>query len=151
MAGPGVGDRGPEFTLPGTGGHDYSLSDYKGRPVVLVFYPQDNSPVCLKQLRSYSDGLSSFDDLGAQVLGLSPQSVASHEEFAARIGARFPLLADLDKAVGQDYGILGPLGFYRRSVFVLDGTGTIRYVRRSLTNLAFVDREQLVEAARAAT
>ena len=150
MADPGVGDPGPDFTLPGTGGRDYRLSDYAGRPVLLVFYPQDNSPVCMKQLRSYSDGMSSFEDVGAQVLGLSPQTVASHEEFAARIGVRFPLLADSDKAVGQQYGILGPLGFYRRSVFVIDGIGTIRYARRSLTNLAFVDREHLVEAVRAA-
>jgi peroxiredoxin len=150
VADPGVGDPGPDFTLPGTGGRDYRLSDYAGRPVLLVFYPQDNSPVCMKQLRSYSDGMSSFEDVGAQVLGLSPQTVASHEEFAARIGVRFPLLADSDKAVGQQYGILGPLGFYRRSVFVIDGIGTIRYARRSLTNLAFVDREHLVEAVRAA-
>jgi peroxiredoxin len=150
VADPGVGDPGPDFTLPGTGGRDYRLSDYVGRPVVLVFYPQDNSPVCMRQLRSYSDGLSSFEDVGAQVLGLSPQTVASHEAFAARIGVRFPLLADSEKAVGQQYGILGPLGFYRRSVFVIDGTGIIRYVRRSLTNLAFVDRDHLVEAVRAA-
>jgi peroxiredoxin len=148
--GVGVGDRAPDFTLPGTGGRDYTLSDYAGRPVLLVFYPQDNSPVCLRQLRSYSDGLSSFEDVGAQVLGLSPQTVTSHEAFAERIGVRFPLLADADKAVGERYGILGPLGFYRRSVFVIDGAGIVRYLRRSLTNLAFVDREHLVEAVRAA-
>jgi peroxiredoxin len=146
----GVGDPAPDFTLPGTGGRDYRLSDYAGRPVLLVFYPQDNSPVCMRQLRSYSDGLSSFEDVGAQVLGLSPQTVASHEAFAEKIGVRFPLLADTDKAVGEQYGILGPLGFYRRSVFVIDGTGIVRYVRRSLTNLAFVDRDHLVEAVRAA-
>jgi peroxiredoxin len=150
VVGPGIGDPGPDFTLPGTGGRDYRLSEYGGRPVLLVFYPQDNSPVCIRQLRSYSEGLSSFEDVGAQVLGLSPQSVASHEAFAERVGVRFPLLADSDKAVGGQYGILGPLGFYRRSVFVVDGARTIRYVRRSMTNLAFVDREHLVDAVRAA-
>jgi peroxiredoxin len=150
VVGPGVGDPGPDFALPGTGGRDYSLSEYAGQPVLLVFYPQDNSPVCVRQLRSYSEGLSSFENVGAQVLGLSPQSVASHEEFADRVGVRFPLLADSNKAVGEQYGILGPLGFYRRSVFVVDAGGTIRFARRSMTNLAFVDREQLVEAVRAA-
>jgi peroxiredoxin len=117
--------------------------------VLLVFYPLDNSPVCILQLRSYSEGLSSFADVGAQVLGVSPQSVASHEAFAKRFDVRFPLLADTDKAVGQRYGILGPMGFYRRSVFVLDGAGIIRYVRRSMTNLAFIERGDLVQAVRA--
>ena len=148
---PGVGDRGPDFTLPGTGGVDYHLADYLGRSVLLVFYPLDNSPVCILQLRSYSDGLSSFADVGAQVIGLSPQSVASHEAFAERFNVRFPLLADADKAVGASYGILGPLGFYRRSVFVLDAEGIIRYVRRSMTNLAYVERGDLVEAVRASS
>jgi peroxiredoxin Q/BCP len=62
---PGVGDPAPDFTLPGTGGQDYTLSDCRGRPVLLVFYPEDNSPVCTLQLRSYSEGLAGFDDLGA--------------------------------------------------------------------------------------
>jgi peroxiredoxin Q/BCP len=146
---PGVGDPGPDFVLPGTGGVDYHLADYRGGSVLLVFYPLDNSPVCILQLRSYSDGLSSFADVGAQVIGLSPQSVASHEAFAKRFGVRFPLLADTEKSVGESYGILGPLGFYRRSVFVLDPEGIIRYVRRSMTNLAFVERGDLVQAVRA--
>jgi thioredoxin-dependent peroxiredoxin len=146
---PGVGDPGPDFVLPGTGGVDYHLADYRGGPVLLVFYPLDNSPVCILQLRSYSDGLASFADVGAQVIGLSPQSVESHEVFAKRFGVRFPLLADTGKAVGERYGILGPLGFYRRSVFVLDADGIIRYVRRSMSNLVFVERDDLVEAVRA--
>jgi peroxiredoxin len=137
--------------LAGTGGVDYHLSDYLGGAVLLVFYPQDNSPVCIRQLRSYSEGLSNFSDVGAQVLGLSPQSVTSHEAFARRFDVRFPLLADTNKAVAESYGILGPLGFYRRSVFVLDAAGIIRYVRRSMTNLAYVERGDLVQAVRASS
>jgi peroxiredoxin len=147
-AAPGVGDPAPDFTLPGTGGRDYTLSDCRGRPVLLVFYPEDNSPVCTLQLRSYSEGLAGFDDLGAHVFGLSPQSVASHEAFSAEQGLRFPLLADLDKTVAERYAILGPLGFYRRSVFVVDAEGIIRYARRSMSSLTFVARDDLEQAVR---
>jgi peroxiredoxin Q/BCP len=143
---PGVGDPAPDFTLPGTGGRDYKLSDYRGQPVVLVFYPGDNTPVCTVQLRSYSEGLADFEGVGAQMLGISPQDVASHEEFADREGLRMPLLADVDRSVGESYGILGPLGFYRRSVFVVDSEGTITFARRSLTSMAFVDRDRLLAA-----
>jgi thioredoxin-dependent peroxiredoxin len=146
--GPGLGDVAPDFTLPGTGGRDYTLSEYRGRPVLLVFYPEDNSPVCTLQLRSYSEGLSGFDNVGAQVFGLSPQSVESHEAFAAELGLRFPLLADLDKTVAERYAILGPLGFYRRSVFVIDAEGIIRFVRRSMSSLTFVPRDDLEQAVR---
>ena len=80
---------------------------------------------------------TSFEALGAAVLCLSPQDVASHEEFAASQRLRLPLLSDTDKAVGRAYGILGPLGFYRRSVFVVDRDGVIRFARRSLSNLTY--------------
>lgn len=148
MAGPKVGDRAPEFTLPGTGGRDYSLADYKGRTVVLVFYPGDNTPVCTTQLNSYSDDIGAFEEIGAQVLALSPQDVESHEGFSCRQGGfGFPLLADVDKAVGRAYGILGPLGFYRRSVFVVDGDGVVRYAHRATTGLTYRKTAELVQAA----
>jgi peroxiredoxin Q/BCP len=125
------------------------LHDYQGEPVVLVFYPADHSPVCTQQLRSYSEDLNGFEALGAAVLCLSPQDVASHEEFVAKHGLRLPLLADSDKAVGRAYGIVGPLGFYRRSIFVVGRDGVIRYARRSLSNLTYIPTEQLFEAIRA--
>jgi peroxiredoxin Q/BCP len=150
MPGPGVGDLAPDFTLPGTGGRDYTLSAFRGQPVLLVFYPGDNTPVCTVQLRDYSEGMAAFDEVGAQVLALSPQDVASHEQFASTAGLKMPLLADTERAVGEQYGILGPLGFYRRSVFVVDAAGVIRFARRSLTSMTFVDRDQLVEAIRQA-
>ena len=117
----GVGDRAPAFTLPGTGGRSYSLADFAGRPVVLVFYPGDDTPVCTKQLNSYNDGLEQFDELDAQVLGISAQDVDSHDRFSGKHGFDFPLLADTDKAVAAAYGTLGPIGFPRRSVFIVDG------------------------------
>ena len=75
----GVGDQAPEFTLPGTGDREYSLADFAGRPLVLVFYPGDDTPVCTKQLNAYNDGLDQFSQLDTQVVGISAQDVASHE------------------------------------------------------------------------
>lgn len=146
----GVGDPAPDFTLPGTGGREYSLSEFRGRPVVLVFYPGDNTPVCTLQLTSYSADLSQFEDLGALVLGLSPQDVCSHEGFATKQGIAFPLLADTDKSVGERYGVVGPMGFYRRSVFVIDAKGRIRYAHRATAGLTFKRTPELIEAVRAA-
>jgi thioredoxin-dependent peroxiredoxin len=144
----GPGDEAPDFCLDGTGQHNYCLHDYRGEPVLLVFYPADNSPVCTQQLRSYSEDLNEFEELGATVLCLSPQDVTSHEEFTAAQGLRLPLLSDVGKTVGRAYGILGPLGFYRRSIFVVDRDGVIRFARRSLSNLTYVPTPELVDAIR---
>ena len=145
-----VGEVAPDFTLQGTGDTSYSLSDYKGQPVVLVFYPGDNTPVCTRQLQSYTENWDQFKDIGAVVLALSPQNVESHEGFSCKHGFPFPLLADVDKEVGQAFGILGPLGFYRRSVFVIDGEGVIRYAHRSATGLSYRSTQELVDAVQAA-
>jgi len=148
----GVGEQAPDFTVPGTDGTEagrrsYSLSEFRGRPVVLVFYPADHSPVCTAQLTSYSHDIGQFAHLGAQVLALSPQSVAEHEAFAeANGGFAFPLLEDRDKAVATSYDILGPLGFYRRSIFVLDQTGVIGYAHRATAGLTFRPTSEIVEA-----
>jgi peroxiredoxin Q/BCP len=132
-----VGDRAPSFTLPGTGGREYSLSDFAGRPVVVVFYPGDDTAVCTKQLNSYNDGLSAFDELDAQVIAISAQDVDSHERFAAKHGFSFPLLADVDKNVAAAYGTLGPIGFPRRSVFIIDADGVVRYAHRAIAGLTY--------------
>ena len=149
--GVGVGDRAPAFTLPGTGGKEYSLADYAGQPVVLVFYPGDDTPVCTRQLNSYNDDMSEFDGVGAQVLGISSQDVASHEQFSAKHGFSFPLLADVDKRVAGEYGTLGPLGFPRRSVFVIDAGGVIRYAHRAIAGLTYRPVNELVDAVRSAS
>jgi len=146
----GVGDLAPDFSLDGTGDRSYSLSDYAGQPVVLVFYPGDNTPVCTMQLNTYSSDISQFEELGAQVLAISPQDVDSHEAFAAVHGFSFPLLADTEKSVARAYGILGPVGFYKRSVFVVDSEGIIRYAHRAAAGLTFRKTDELVEAVRAA-
>lgn len=137
----------PDFTLPGTpGGRSYSLGDYRGRLAVLVFYPGDDSPTCTTQLASYSADLDQFAGLGAEVLGISSQDVESHERFSERLGLGFPLLADTDKEVGRAYGLVGPLGFYKRSVFVVDGKGVVRYAHRSPHGLTYRRTDELVRA-----
>ena len=143
-----VGDRAPSFTLPGTspggGVQDYSLADFAGKPVVLAFYPGDDTAVCTKQLNDYNDGFATFNELDAQVLGISPQDVTSHQRFSAKYGFKFPLLADVDKAVARLYGTLGPIGFPRRSVFIVDGAGVVRYAHRAIAGLTFRPASELV-------
>ena len=145
-----VGEVAPPIDLPGTGGLTYSLADQRGHVTVLAFYPGDDTTVCTVQLNSYNDDLGAFSDLGAVVWGISPQGVESHEAFAAKHGFRFPLLADEGKQVGEAYGILGPLGFYRRSVFVVDAEGIVRFAHRSLVGATFKRTDELVAAVRAA-
>ncbi len=140
-----VGDTAPAFTLRATGGKHVSLGDYLGNPVVLVFYPGDDTPVCTRQLNSYNDDLSQFAAMNAQVLAISSQSVESHEKFSAKHGFQFPLLADVDKSVAGAYGTLGPLGFPRRSVFVVDRQGIVRYVHRAIAGLTFRPVGELVD------
>lgn len=139
-----IGDAAPDFTLPGTGDRSYSLSDFRGKPVILVFYPGDDTPVCTKQLNSYNDDLSQFADLGAQVLALSAQDLESHAKFATKHGFQFPLLADTSKEVAGLYGTLGPLGFPRRSVFVIDADGIVRYAHRAIAGLTYRPVAELV-------
>ncbi len=140
-----VGDQAPAFTLPGTGGTEVSLSQFLGRPVVLVFYPGDDTPVCTKQLNSYNDDLAQFDALDATVIAISAQSIDSHEKFAGKHGFKFPLLADTDKAVAAAYGTLGPIGFPRRSVFIIDAHGVIRYAHRAIAGLTFRPVGELID------
>lgn len=150
MAAPRVGDLAPDFTLPATGGRTVTLSDLRGAPVVLVFYPGDNTPVCTTQLNAYSRDISQFDGLGAHVLAISPQDLASHESFSCEQGGfAFPLLADTEKLAGTAYGVIGPVGFYRRCVFVIDAGGIIRYAHRSVAGLTFKPVTDLVAALEA--
>lgn len=147
-----AGDPAPPFSAPGIQDgqrRTYSLEEFRGHPVVLVFYPGDNTPVCTRQLNAYTNDIDEFRGLDAQVLALSPQGLDSHEGFAtAQGGFAFPLLADEDKEVARAYGVLGPMGFYRRSVFVIDGDGTLRYVHRGFAGATFRKTGELVAAVR---
>lgn len=154
-----VGNVAPDFSLEGTDGRcgdadrrTYTISEFQGLVRVLIFYPADASPVCTVQLNSYTADISQFDDVGAQVLAISPQSIEDHERFACDNGGfGFPLLADVGRDAARAYGVLGPMGFYRRSVFVIDAEGIVRYAHRSTAGLTFRPTAELLTAIRAAT
>lgn len=146
MTMPGVGDKAPDFTLEGSPTGSYTLSAYLGQPLVLAFYPKDHSPVCSIQLRAYSDGMEDFSKLGATVWGISPQDIEMHEGFAAQNQINFPLLSDGDKGVAKKYQVLGPLGFYRRSIFVINRSGVISYCHRSTAGMNYKPTSTLLQA-----
>ena len=141
---PEIGQVAPDFTLPGiqlTGSEvsrsEYTLSQHRGEPLVLAFYPGDNTAVCTRQLCSYTSGLESFTGFGAAVWAVSPQGLASHEGFARKYGLAFPLLADENLAVARQYGItLAGVGL-RRSVFVIDAGGVLRWKHVTLVGLTY--------------
>lgn len=152
MAKVDVGDTAPDFELPGSGGRTYRLADYRGRSVVLAFYPGDATTVCTKQFCSYRDKADRLDALGVEVLGISPQSVESHERWIEEQELNLPLLADEDLSVSKRYGVVGwagPLGqlfglegttggrYVMRSIFIVDGEGVVRYRHASRTGARF--------------
>jgi peroxiredoxin Q/BCP len=152
MAQPDVGDPAPDFELPGTGGRTYRLADYRGRNLVLAFYPGDATAVCTKQFCSYRDQGERLDALDAEVLGISPQSVESHEHWVKEQELNVPLLADEDLAVAKRYGVTGWIGplariaglkdapggrYVMRAVFVIDGEGVVRHKTVSRTGSSY--------------
>jgi thioredoxin-dependent peroxiredoxin len=141
-----VGQEAPDFTLPGVCDgerRDYTLSEYRGRKVVLAFYPGDNTPGCTRQMCSYRDDFSKFEESGAVLLGISPQDVDSHEAWAKKRNLQFPLLADTDRAVARAYGVAAPVIGIRRSVFVIDGEGVVRYQDMKLIGATFERAKKL--------
>src|SRR5262245_29120689 len=141
------GETAPDFTLPGIEQgqrRDFTLSEFRGRNVVIAFYPGDNTPGCTRQLCSYRDDWSEFQRLDAVLLGISPQDVDSHEKFATKRNFPFPLLADTDKAVIGAYGVGAPVIGVRRSVFVVDPAGKVVFTDRKLIGATFVPIDKLV-------
>jgi peroxiredoxin Q/BCP len=140
-----VGQPAPEFELPGTGGRTYRLADYRGAKLILAFYPGDFTTVCTKQFCSYRDQGERLDTLGAEVLGISPQSVDSHERFQAEYDLNVPLLADEDRSVAKAYGVAaGPV--VRRSVFLIDEEGIVRHRHVARIGLSFQGVDDLERA-----
>ncbi len=143
MSGIELGERAPDFELPGTGGYNFRLAEHRGRWVVLAFYPGDFTPVCTRQFCSYRDAADRLDELDAEVVGISPQSVDSHERFRAKHRLTVPLLADPERRVIRAYGVLGPAGMVRRSIFIVDPDGIVRYRKVALLGLHYQDVERL--------
>ncbi|HSI79861.1 MAG TPA: peroxiredoxin [Solirubrobacterales bacterium] len=139
------GDPAPDFELPVTGGGTYRFSDRRGRWVVIAFYPGDFTLVCTRQFCSYRDDAEKLAALDAELVGISPQGIDSHERFAAEHGLTVPLLADVDLAVAQAYGVRAPGGIVRRSTFIVDPDGIVRDADRSLVGLRFADADAIAE------
>lgn len=143
--GPQVGDPAPDFQLPGTEG-PFRLSDHRGEKVILLFYPGDNTPGCTKQFCSYRDSREQVDALGATVVGISGQDIASHEGFIEKHGLTLPLLADSGREVAALYGVSAPIIGTRRAVIIVDEQGIVRYRHVHLVGLGHQSAEQLREA-----
>jgi peroxiredoxin Q/BCP len=131
----------PDFTLPAVGDEDFvkngqvHLEDLRGHPVVLYFYPKDDTPGCTKEACSFRDANHEMQKRGAVVLGVSADSVESHRKFAEKFGLSFPLLADTDTTVSQLYGVWQEKNMYgkkymgvNRETFLIDKDGTVRKI-----------------------
>lgn len=146
-----AGEKAPNFTLADQDGNNHSLSDYKGKPVVLYFYPKDDTPGCTKQACGFRDDFSVYQEAGIPVLGVSPDSSKSHTKFINKYDLPFTLLADIDRKVIELYKVWGlKKNFGReyegviRTTYLIDGDGTIVTV---LENVTAADHSQEILAA----
>jgi thioredoxin-dependent peroxiredoxin len=140
-----VGDRAPDFALEGTDG-SFRLSDHRGRRVVLLFYPGDDTAVCTKQFCSYRDRSDDMSALDAVVVGISHQDLESHQAFTAHHGLTVPLLADVDREVASAYGVSAPVLGTRRAAFVVDEDGIVRHRVVHMLGLDFQSADDLADA-----
>jgi peroxiredoxin Q/BCP len=134
-----AGDKAPDFTLPADGGGTISLKALKGKPVVLYFYPKDDTPGCTAEACAFRDQLPDFAKVKAQVVGISRDSVASHDKFKKKFKLPFPLASDEDGKICQAYGVWAEKSMYgkkymgiERSTFLIDGKGVVRNVWRKV-------------------
>jgi peroxiredoxin Q/BCP len=142
---PGIGDPAPDFELEGTDGR-FKLSDQRGKRVVLLFYPGDGTPVCTSQFCSYRDRPQELAELDAVVVGISAQSVDSHQSFTGKHKLNVPLLSDPGGKVAQAYSAYARrLGVTRRAVIVIDEQGVVRHRHDHLLGLAYRSLEDLRE------
>ena len=124
-----VGDKAPGIEAETYGGEKIKLSDYRGNKLVaLYFYPKDYTGGCTKEACSIRDGMKELEKLGVQVLGVSTDSVKSHEGFKEKHSLNFPLLSDKSKDIIKSYGVVSDSGSAKRETFLIDKTGVIRYI-----------------------
>ena len=149
-----AGDKAPDFTLPADGGGTVSLKALRGKPVVLYFYPKDDTSGCTAEACAFRDSLPDFSKVKAEVIGISRDSVASHGKFKKKYQLPFPLASDQDGKVCQDYGIWVEKSMYgrkyrgiERSTFLIDGKGVVRKVWHKVKVPGHA--EEVLEAARA--
>ncbi len=142
-----VGDNAPDFTLKDGAGNDWNLARHKGRTVVLLFYPGDNTPVCTKQLCSVRDNWGDYTRTGATVVGISTDSAASHQSFAAKYELPMTLLSDETGATLEKYTMKSWLpGRAARGVVVIDKHGKIAYHKVQSISLFRPNDDEIIEA-----
>jgi thioredoxin-dependent peroxiredoxin len=149
------GEKAPDFDLPADGGGRVRLGDFKGRPLVLYFYPRDDTPGCTKEAIGFAGAYDRFRAAGVEVVGVSKDGVASHDRFKAKYELTFPLASDEEGKVIEAYGSWVEKSRYgrrymgtERSTFLIDGAGTLRKVWRDVKVPGHVD--EVLEAARSA-
>jgi peroxiredoxin Q/BCP len=146
-----VGSIAPDFTLTDSEGKEFRLSDQRGKTVVLLFYPGDNTPICTKQLCSVRDRWPDYTATGAEVVGISTDTVESHQGFAEQYKLPLRLLSDPSKSVIGKYGVNSWLpGRAARAVVVVDALGYVRYRKVQPLSLFRPDDERILAAIRAA-
>lgn len=127
-----IGGAAPDFALPDQNNVTHKLADYKGKTVVLAFYPADMTPGCTLEARSLNQALTDFGKRGVQVFGVSVQDVASKKKFCELEGLTYPLLADVDKQTAKDYGVLGDNGRAKRVTFLIGPDGNVAAIDRKV-------------------
>lgn len=134
-----AGDKAPNFSGINQDGKTIKLADYKGKKVILYFYPRDNTPGCTKEACNLNDNLSALTDLGFVVIGVSPDTAEKHQQFIAKYDLNFELIADTEKEVLQAYGAYGEKKLYGkvsigvlRSTFIIDEEGTLLAVIKAV-------------------
>ncbi len=134
-AGLKVGQKAPDFTVTNEAGQKVKLSGFKGKKVVLYFYPKDDTPGCTKEACAFRDGIDEIKNHGAVVLGVSADSAESHKKFKGKYALNFPLLADTDKKIIEAYGTWKEKSMYgkkymgiERTTFIIDGQGKITHI-----------------------
>jgi len=134
-----AGDTAPDFSVPTDGGGTVSLSDFKGRKLILYFYPKDDTPGCTTESCDFRDNLSRFNALKINVLGISKDSVKKHDKFKEKYKLNFPLLSDENSTFCEDYGVWVEKSMYgrkymgiERSTFLIDEQGVICHIWRKV-------------------
>ena len=146
-----VGATAPDFTLKDGAGQDWRLSDQRGRTVVLLFYPGDETPVCTKQMCSVRDNWEQYRETGAEVVGISTDSVESHRKFAEHHSLPLRLLSDPDRRVAEMYGAKSWLpGRAARSIVVIDAGGIVRHNKAQALSLFRPKDDEVLAAIRSA-
>ena len=119
---PDINDTAPDFTLPRDGGGEVTLSDLQGGPVVLFFYPKDDTPGCTKESIGFSADMTAFEAAGAKVFGISKDTVAKHDKFVAKHDLTTPLLSDAEGSTCEDYGVWKEKSMYGKKFWGIERT-----------------------------